>query len=145
MTFAYITCHECGELVSFREYGSYCPSHRLDANGCCRNHCLIDEEGGHCIHCTPNQSSIHCGFCGRASLETICEACNESEASYDDIPDLIEEDDSVEQQVENFHGFYQFIAPTREEQMERLSTLNIQLCEECQMPCENIRCKDCQI
>lgn len=131
----------CVTPVSFREYGSYCPSHRINTNGCCRNHCLIDEEGWHCIHCTPNQPSIHCEFCGRAGLQTICEACNESEAFYEFIPDLIEDDS--DNQVANFHEIYQTIAPTREEQMERLSMLNIQLCEECQMPCESNRCKDC--
>jgi len=48
-----------------------------------------------------------------------------------------------EDDVEDFHNSYQILAPTREEQMERLSMLNIQLCEECMMPCKYIWCKYC--
>jgi len=45
------TCLECDTLVPHAEYGIYCPAHRLDASGCCRNHCTLDEEGDHCVHC----------------------------------------------------------------------------------------------
>ena len=250
----------CETPVSSGEYGSYCPSHRLDANGCCRNHCLIDEEGGHCIHCTPNGSPIHCGFCRCVTIDfegLVCAICTEDngESPYitirgilqdivsiaryshrrqlvEDFKELIDcftigyspvlwaekllsaimgsvflnrEENTIatnidkfiqivvetllesgtakediinkievthigeikaelhklietifeydsgndadyfdsEDDVEDFHNSYQILAPTREEQTERLSILNIRLCEECMMPCKYIWCKDC--
>ena len=258
MTSSYDTCQECGAPVGPEEYGSYCPIHRLNVDGCCRNHCLIDEEGGHCIHCAPNQASVRCELCGRVTIDgvSICAVCVEDNSEsphvevYSDLQDIIsiarykrneqlledfkelishfsvgyspvlwaekllsaimgsvflgreentiatdmdefirivldtllesgttKEDiynkievtyigeikiellklieilfanesipdlfDDFEDEVEDFHESYQFRAPTREEQMQRLSTLNVQLCEECGMPCEFIWCNDC--
>jgi hypothetical protein len=46
-------CEQCNNPVDPEEYGSYCEEHRLNADGCCRNHCLIEEGESerHCIHC----------------------------------------------------------------------------------------------
>ena len=67
-------------------------------------------------------------------IKTILEYNNNSGNNFDF---------NFEDDVEDFHSSYQILAPTREEQIERLSTLNIRLCEDCMMPCKYIWCKDC--
>jgi hypothetical protein len=124
----------CETPVSSGEYGSYCPSHRLDTNGCCRNHCLIDEEGGHCIHCIGNYNIDEISDIGYPEGDID---------GYENDTDDTEHRTSGSEEIEDFHENYQVMAPTREEQLQRLSMLNIQLCEECKMPCEYIWCKDC--
>jgi hypothetical protein len=66
----------------------------------------------------------------------ICELCTEH---YNEI------DMSVTATDENnyFHALYQRLAPTTEEQKQRLTEIKVQLCEECKMPCEFIWCNDC--
>ncbi|CAH1771081.1 10949_t:CDS:1, partial [Entrophospora sp. SA101] len=45
-------CRKCNKLFHDPNLGSYCEKHILNKLGCCRNHCCIDEEAGHCIlHC----------------------------------------------------------------------------------------------
>ncbi|CAJ0625354.1 11619_t:CDS:2 [Entrophospora sp. SA101] len=45
-------CRECNKLFHDPDLGSYCKKHILNKRGCCKNHCCIDEEAGHCIlHC----------------------------------------------------------------------------------------------
>ena len=45
-------CRECNKLFHDPNLGSYCEKHILNKLGCCRNHCCIDEEFGHCkLHC----------------------------------------------------------------------------------------------
>ena len=72
-------CKECGIPIDSGEYGSYCPMHRLDMNGCCRNHCLIDEEGGHCYHCARiDDGFAYCRNCGHQMMNEYpwwCENC----------------------------------------------------------------------
>ena len=78
-------CNECGIPIDSNEYGSYCPMHRLDMNGCCRNHCLLSggEGESHCIHCAPTDyTSPRCGLCGRMinyHEDLYCDACIDSE------------------------------------------------------------------
>ena len=52
-------CRECNKLFHDPNLGSYCEKHILNKQGCCRNHCCIDEEFGHCkLHCVGLKS--HC-------------------------------------------------------------------------------------
>ena len=48
-----ILCEQCNNPVDPEEYGSYCELHRLNTDGCCRNHCLVESGEGetHCRHC----------------------------------------------------------------------------------------------
>ena len=160
-------CNECGIPIDSDEYGSYCPMHRLDMNGCCRNHCLLSggEGESHCIHCTPTNPALPCcQLCGRMinpdHEDLYCNACIENfscENCGDDIlPDEgpicelcteydYETDESVTatDAINYFHDLYQRLAPTTEEQTQRLAEIKVQLCEECKMPCEFIWCNDC--
>jgi hypothetical protein len=48
-----ILCEQCNTPVNPNEYGSYCELHRLNVDGCCRNHCIVESGEGefHCKHC----------------------------------------------------------------------------------------------
>jgi len=165
-------CKECGIPIDSDEYGSYCPMHRLDMNGCCRNHCLIDEEGveRHCYHCVRiDDDFAYCRNCENYIMNEYpwwCENCvrnkeREAESTCvncgDDInPDEgpicelcteydyeTEESVTATDEINYFHALYQHLAPTTEEQKQRLTEIKVQLCEECNMPCEFIWCDDC--
>ena len=167
-------CNECGIPIDPDEWGSYCEIHRLDRNGCCRNHCLIDEEGtnSHCIHCDsyepntdlfcedcgvdidpnsegafdfvdilcPDCINLRCRICGdQYNPDEGCERCHRERAMWARQDNTIVPTDAINY----FHDLYQRLAPTTEEQMQRLSSIGVQLCEECKMPCEFIWCNDC--
>ena len=162
-------CTECGIPLDPDECWRYCPTHRLNNNGCCKDHCLIEVEGveRHCYdHCDPTDSDstycencgnrisdgdLRCEFCVREAELSMCENCGD-DINPDEGPicELCTEhyneiDMSVTATDENnyFHALYQRLAPTTEEQKQRLTEIKVQLCEECKMPCEFIWCNDC--
>lgn len=83
-------CNECGIPLEPGYYGSFCSVHMINSNGCCRDHCLINEEGGgeHCIHCIRKENSACCYICDRLlrrdSRMPLCSICIEdnSEITY---------------------------------------------------------------
>jgi hypothetical protein len=163
-------CKECGIPIDSDEYGSYCPIHRLDMNGCCRNHCLIDEEGTeeHCIHCDTDLLCENCGIAFDQNFEGIlnfvemlcpdcinlrCRICGDRYNPGEGCENCYRERTLIwtyqnntnvsTDEINHFHALYQHLAPTTEEQKQRLVEIKVQLCEECKMPCEFIWCDDC--
>ena len=119
---------------------------------CCRNHCTISEGGSHCIHCNPSGPLIYCELCDRRIYsydnERLCEVCIENFSCEACGSELNMNEGPLCDACSGFtysddDNFYQYLAPTIEEQMQRLMTIKVQLCEECKMPCEFIWCNDC--
>jgi hypothetical protein len=146
-------------------------------DGCCRNHCVIDENASHCIHCiltdTPTDTiicedcgiaidhnfegffvfvetlcpdcvNLRCRICGlRKNPGEDCENCYQERSSYNNVDDVSVTSVTATDAINYFHDLYQHLAPTMEEQMQRLSSIGLQLCEECKIPCKLIWCDDC--
>jgi hypothetical protein len=96
-----------------------------------------DHEDLYCNACIENFSCEACGSELNMYEGPLCDTCSGITDSDD------ESDNSRVNDIDHFHNLYQRLAPTTEEQMQKLTTIRVQLCEECKMPCEFIWCNDC--
>src|SRR5579884_2655588 len=64
--------------------------------------------------------------------------------SEDDYVQEIIYESSVEvSAAEIFQYIYQQLSPNRRQQLARLDYINVKLCQECLIPCDNEKCDDC--
>ncbi|KAG9302023.1 hypothetical protein G9A89_021067 [Geosiphon pyriformis] len=80
-------------------------------------------------------------FRKKATQEDICQI---KEAEYIEyIMELAEFD--YEDEVETYHQIANHTYPTKEAQIQQLEQINIQLCEECVLPCDDQWCLECYV